>query len=210
MAARERSLYSVHPGVRRVQKWIDDLPEKTGRSLRQWLALIQKEGPKDAAARREWLKKAHGLGTNSAGWLADRAAGKGEEDGDPDLYLRAAETYVEAQYAGKKVALKPIYDALLELGLSIGKDVQACPCQTIVPLYRSHVFAEIKPTTLTRVDLGLALQDTKTPKRLVDTGGFEKKDRITRRIGISSVDEIDAEVKRWLRAAYAMDAPSRR
>jgi len=207
MAARKQaSIYSVHPGVRMVQKWIEDLPEKTGRSLPQWLALIRKEGPSTAAARREWLKKEHGLGTNSAWWLADRVEGKGTEDDDPELYLAAAAEYVEAQYAGKKAALRPIYDALLELGLSIGKDVKACPCKTMVPLYRNHVFAEIKPTTLTRVDLGLALKDTRTPKRLVDTGGFQKKDRITRRIAITSPSDIDAEVKRWLRAAYALDA----
>lgn len=204
----KRSIYSVHPGVLMVQKWIDDLPEKTGRSLPQWLALIRKEGPKDAAARREWLKKEHALGTNSAWWLADRAEGKGEEDSDPARYLAAAETYVEDQYAGKKASLRPIYDALLDLGFSIGKDVKACPCKTMVPLYRNHVFAEIKPTTLTRVDLGLALQDTKTPKRLVDTGGFKKKDRITRRIEITSPKDIDGEVKRWLATAYAMDAGS--
>ncbi len=201
-----RSIYSVHPGVLMVQKWIDDLPKKTGKSLPQWLAFIEKRGPRDAAARRDWLKKEHGLGTNSAWWLADRADGKGEEDGDPDLYLATAETYVEDQYAGKKAALRPIYDALLELGLSIAKDVKACPCKTMVPLYRNHVFAEIKPTTLTRVDLGLALKDTKTPKRLVDTGGFAKKDRITRRIEITSPKDVDADVKRWLRTAYAMDA----
>jgi hypothetical protein len=192
-----------------VQDWIETLPEKTGRSLSQWLALIKKEGPKDASGRRDWLKKKHGLGTNSARWLADRAEGKGTEDGDPDLYLEAAVRYVEAQYAGKKAVLRPIYDALLDLGLSIGKDVKACPCQTIVPLYRHHVFAEIKPTTLTRVDLGLALGNTKTPKRLIDTGGFQKKDRITRRIPIASVDEIDTEVERWLKAAYEMDARAR-
>ena len=45
----------------------------------------------------------------------------------------------------------------------------------------------------------------KTPARLLDTGGFAKKDRITRRIAIASVAEIDAEVERWLRKAYGMD-----
>jgi len=189
-----------------VQDWIETLPAKTGRSLAQWISLIKKEGPKGAAARREWLKKKHGLGTNSAWWLADRAEGKGMEDSDPESYLVAADGYVAAQYAGKKAALRPIYDKLLELAFSIAKDVKACPCKTMVPLYGTHVFAEIKPTTLTRVDLGLALKDTKTPKRLIDTGGFKKKDRITRRIPIASVDDIDAEVKRWLKEAYAMDA----
>jgi hypothetical protein len=205
LKTRKKSLYGVHPGVRMVQDWIDALPAKTGRSLEAWLALVKKEGPKDEAARRAWLKEEHGLGTNSAWWLAERAAGRGTEDSDPEAYLAAAERYVAAQYAGKKAALKPIYDRLLRLGLGLGKDAMACPCQTMVPLYRAHVFAEIKPSTLTRVDLGLALKDAKTPKRLVDTGGFAKKDRITRRIPIASVDEIDAEVERWIRKAYEMD-----
>jgi hypothetical protein len=91
--------------------------------------------------------------------------------------------------------------------LSVGKDVKACPCQTIVPLYRNHVFAQIKPTTQTRIDFGLALGDTKkTPKRLIDTGGFAKKDRITHRFEIASVKDIDDEVKHWLKVAYDRDA----
>ena len=60
-------------------------------------------------------------------------------------------------FSGAKVALRPIYEALLKLGLKLGKDVKVCPCQTIVPFYRDHVFAQIKPTTRTRIDLGFAL-----------------------------------------------------
>ena len=84
--------------------------------------------------------------------------------------------------------------------------MKACPCKTIVPLYRNHVFAQIKPTTNTRIDLGLSLGNRKTPKRLIDTGGYKKKDRITHRIPISALDEVDAEVKRWLQTAYDLDA----
>ena len=69
-------------------------------------------------------------------------------------------------------------------------------------LYREHVFAQIKPTTNTRIDLGLALGDTKLTGRLIDTGGFAKKDRITHRIEISTVKDIDAEVTRWLKRGY--------
>ena len=75
----------------------------------------------------------------------------------------------------------------------------------MVPLYRKHVFAQIKPTTRTRIDLGLALRETTVPKRLIDTGGLAKKDRITHRIEITSVKDIDAEVKKWIKAAYEMD-----
>src|SRR5215813_14531685 len=109
-------------------------------------------------------------------------------------------------FAGSKAGLLPVYDALLKLGLSVGKDVKACPCQTIVPLYRKHVFAQIKPTTRTRIDFGFALGGMKGDGRLVETGGFAKKDRITHRIGISSLADIDDEVKRWLKVAYDLDA----
>src|SRR5262249_54131312 len=148
----------------------------------------------------------HGLGTNSAWRLAERSVGKGEETADPYAYLQAAEKYVDEMFAGKKAHLRPTYDAFLKLGLSMGKDTKACPCQTIVPLYRNHVFAQIKPTTQTRIDFGLALGDTKkTPKRLIDTGGFAKKDRITHHFEITSLKDIDDEVKRWLRTAYERD-----
>ncbi len=112
-------------------------------------------------------------------------------------------------YAGAKAGLRPLHDELLRVGRALGQDVKVCPCQTIVPLYRNHVFAQIKPATRTRIDFGLALGPLtgkkKLPARLIDTGGFAKKDRITHRFAISSPDDIDAEVERWLRTAYDLD-----
>ncbi|MDX6612092.1 MAG: hypothetical protein QOD75_1278 [Blastocatellia bacterium] len=200
-----KSIYGVHPGVAMTVKWIAELKQKTGRTVEEWVALVKKEGPPTEQERRDWFKQIHGLGTNSAWWLAERSFGKGEEVGDPDEYLRAAEKYVEEMFSGKKAALRPLYDKLLQLGLKTGKDVKACPCQTIVPLYRKHVFAQIKPTTQTRIDLGFALGDMKTPKRLIDTGGWVKKDRITHRIEITSVKDIDDDVKHWLKVAHDRD-----
>jgi hypothetical protein len=200
-----KSLYGVHPGVEMVQKWVASLKEKTGRSLDEWLALVKKSGPKIAQERRDWLKQVHGLGTNSAQWIADRAEGKGSETDDPEAYLAAAEKYVEKMFAGKKAALRPLYDQLLKLGLGIGKGVKACPCQTMVPLYRNHVFAQIKPTTQTRIDLGFALRARKPEGQLIETGGYARKDRITHRIPIETAKDIDDEVKQWLKAAYDAD-----
>jgi Domain of unknown function (DUF5655) len=128
------------------------------------------------------------------------------KDGSREVYLDQAERWVEDMFAGSKAGLRPLYEALLATGLSIAKDVKACPCRTIVPFYRNHVIAQIKPSTKTRIDLGLALGDTKAPKRLVPTGGYEKGDRITHRIEIASIEDIDAEVVRWLKRAHAMDA----
>lgn len=207
--ARSKAGYDLHPSVLMAQKTIEGLKGKTGRTLEEWICLVKKDGPGDEKQRREWLKSKHGLGTNYASWIAEQSVGKGS-DGSPDAYLVAADRYVDEMYSGGKAGLRPIYDALLKLGRSMGSDVKVCPCQTMVPFYRNHVFAQIKPSTQSRIDLGLALKDTKVPKRLIDTGGFAKKDRITHRIEINSLKDIDDEVKRWLAKAYAMDAEPRR
>jgi Domain of unknown function (DUF5655)/Domain of unknown function (DUF4287) len=191
----------VHRGVAMVQKWVAELKRNTGRSLEEWVKLIKKDGPADEAGRRDWLKSAHKLGTNSAVWLASRACGKGEEDSDP------AVNYVEAQYSGARAALRPIYDQLHTVGRSLGADVKACPCKMIVPLYRAHVFAQIKPATNSRIDLGLCLigHKGKLPKRVIDTGGLAKKDRITHRIEIKNLPEIDGDLEKSLKIAYELD-----
>jgi hypothetical protein len=204
--AQPTSLYSVHPGVLMTRNWVATLKEKTGRSLDEWLAVVREAGPKSEKERREWLKREHKLGTNSAWWIAERAAGKGGETEDPEAYLRAAESYVERMYSGPRANLLPLYERLLALGLGLGRDVKACPCETMVPLYRRHVFAQLKPTTQTRIDLGLALGALKGEGRLIETGGFARKDRITHRLAIAAPGDIGDEVKRWLRVAYEGDA----
>jgi hypothetical protein len=203
MKQKISSTYDVHPSLGMYQNSLAALKQKTGRSLEEWIKLVKKEAPATEKERRAWLKEKHGMGMNYAWWIAEQSVGKGD-DGSPETYLRNAEAYVEKMYSGAKETLRPIFDELLVLGRSMGADVKVCPCQTMVPLYRKHVFAQIKPTTRTRIDLGLALKDTKVPKRLIDTGGFAKKDRITHRIEITSLKDIDAEVKKWMKTAYEM------
>ena len=171
-----KSIYGVHPGVNMMVDWRESLPAKTGRTLEQWIALVQRDGPDDEAARRQWLKEKHGFGTNTAWWIAEQSVGKsGNWEFDGDAYLKKAQQYVADQYTSGKAALKPLYDRLLEIGGELGDDVKACPCQTIVPLYRNHVFAQIKPTTRTRIDFGLALAKF--------AGKMPKPTRLTPRCG---------------------------
>src|ERR1700730_6711116 len=201
-AATDSSLYDTHPGVAMVQKWVAELKDQTGRSLEEWSALVKKQGPKDEKSRREWLKTKHKFGTNGAWWIAERVDGKGRGEDTPEAYLKAAGLYVQEQYAGPKEKLRKVYDEILRLGKSLGADVKACPCKTIVPLYRKHVFAQIKPTNRTRRDLGLAPKDLTPAGRLPRTGGHAKGDRLSHRIPITCLADIDDAVKRWLQAAY--------
>ncbi len=202
-----KSLYSIHPSVAYQQAIINNLPEKTGKSIDEWVRLLKKSAPKGEKERREWLKKEYKLGGTTTAMIAARAEGKGAEDTDGAAYLKAAPGYVDNMYAGAKAALRPLHDALVELGLTMGDDVKICPCETIVPLYRNHVFAQIKPATRTRIDFGLALKGAKQKlsKRLKDTGGLAKGDRITHCFAIATLEDIDEEVKRWLRIAYELE-----
>lgn len=207
MSSKSNSLYSVHPSIAYINAIVTNLPKTTGKSMDEWVRLVKKSGPASQKDRSAWLRKEHKLGATSASMIALHAEGKGGEDTDPDVYLKMAPQYVEAMYAGPHSALQPIHDALIKLCTSLGKDVKVCPCKTIVPVYRRHVFAQIKPATRTRIDFGLALKGSKKspPKRLIDTGGLSKGDRITHRIPITSPKEIDDEVKRWAKIAYELD-----
>jgi hypothetical protein len=189
-----------------VVKLVAELKEKTGRTLEEWQKFIVKNGPKEFKKRVAWLKAESGLGYNTAWFLAERADGQPTWDEGEESYLAIAPKYVEEMFAGPKAAMLPMYHKLLELGRALGDDVKFCPCKTIVPFYRNHVFAQVKPTTQTRIDFGLALGDTKASGKLIDTGGFKKKDRITHRFAISSLEDIDDKVRQWLKAAYDRDA----
>ena len=200
--------YDLHPSVAYVQGILANLEARTGRGLEAWLALLKTEGPAEPKAMVAWLK-AKGLGANQAGLVAQRAgAGPGHAfDDTPEGYLAAAPGYVDAQYAGKKAALRPLFEAVILRARGLGSDVKVCPCETIVPLYRHHVFAQVKPFA-SRLDLGLALGDPAAVKdpsgRLRDTGGFAKKDRLTHKLELATEADLEGALP-WLRRAYELD-----
>lgn len=210
MAKSAAPAYSVHPSVAHVQAILRNLERSSGRDLDGWIAALRHADPGDEKARRAWLKD-RGLGGSQALFVAERSLGGSAHafDDTPEGYLRRAPQYVDRQYAARKSALRPLYEALLGRALAIGPEAKACPCETVVPLYRHHVFAQIKPATLTRIDLGLALGDPAAVRdpsgRLLDSGGFQKRDRLTHRIEVRRLEDLDSVLDGWLRAAYERD-----
>ncbi len=94
-----RSIYSLHPGVAMMQDWEVSLPHKTGGTLEAWIRLVQEAGPATEQERREWLETEQRLGTNTAWWIAERAAGNGWVDLDPEAYVQQAERWVEEMFS---------------------------------------------------------------------------------------------------------------
>ena len=198
--------WGVHPSVAHGAAILANLERNTSRSAEAWLALAKKVKLADAKAARAFFKE-QGLNMAAAGYLVELALG-GEVE-TPETYLAKAPAMVDAQYAGRKAALRPLFERLLGEAYALGADVKACPCQTMVPLYRTRVFAEVKPFA-SRLDFGLVLGDPSKLKdpggRLLDTGGFAKKDRITVKLEVRGEADIDATLKGWLRKAYEADA----
>ena len=179
---------------------LETLETRTGKSMSQWLALLNQAQISTPAEYRTFLKEQK-LGAASIALIIDHLAGKSPQKYDPHAI-------VAALFKGPKQALLPLYESVLQYLLKLGPDVKACPCATMVPFYRRHVFAQLKPSTKSRLDLGLAL-GAATPDSftgLIDTGGIAKKDRITHRLELTSASDFNAFAKDCIQRAYRLDS----
>ena len=171
------------------------LQARTGRSLPEWVALVQASGvdPLDQRAVRGWLRSEHGLPQNSQWAIADaaaRAAG----------WVRpTVAEYVDRQYTGPKAALRPIYDALAAALSDLGEDVTIEGRSTYIPFVRRRQFAAIAPAARDRVDLGLRFTDPPPAGRAQPA---TSPGQATHKVSLGSVREIDDEVLHLLKTAY--------
>jgi hypothetical protein len=198
--------FDVHPGVATVQKWAAELPAKTGRSLEQWAELLVAAPHRTRKSVVSYLKNDYGLGTVTADQVFEFTFGQQTWDGDPESYLRRAEEYVAEQYSGKKSGLRPVFDAVVSFARSLGEDVRICPCKTIVPFYRTRVFAELRAATQTRVDLAFVLGEVPFEPPLHQNPRAKGNDRLRHVLPLATVADFDAGAKKWLRTAYRADA----
>jgi hypothetical protein len=170
-----------------------NLPEKTGKTLDQWLALVKAQGASKHGAIVAWLKAEHGVTHGFANLVAHKALQGDDRPGDEDL--------LATQYAGAKADLKPIYDALIAAVESLS-GVEVAPKKTYVSLRRSKQFAIIQPSTRTRVDLGLNLKGDAVCERLEAAGSFNAM--VSHRVRLTTPDAVDQQVRNWLKKAWSV------
>lgn len=173
---------------------IKNLEEKTGKTLAQWIALVKAMGDAKHGAIVGRLKEEHGLGHGYANLVAHAAKGVLSEEAP------AGDDLIEAQYAGPKAPLRPIYDRLMAEVARLGSDVEVSPKKAYVSLRRSKQFALIQASTKTRIDVGLQLKGVAPQGRLEASGSFNAM--VSHRVKVESVEEVDAELLSWLRQAY--------
>jgi predicted transport protein len=174
-----------------------NLPEKTGKTLEEWIQILTTEGPAGGKRKErvEWLKREHGLGHGQASTVVELS------QRPADYTPPRSDTLIDAQYAGDKAELRPVFDRLRSEIEGLGDDVELEAKKTYVAFSRGRQFAIVQPSTKTRVDVGLTLPGETTTDRLEPAGSFGT-DRTTNRVGLRSPDEVDAELVGWLRAAY--------
>lgn len=172
-----------------LQTMIDNMPEKTGKSLQEWKQILMSKAFAKHGEAVKFLKEEHGVTHGFANTIV--ALSKENNDTPEDL--------VANQYKGKE-SLLPIYKKLLEVVDTFGEDVLKTPKKASVSIIRKKQFALIKPATKTRIDLGLKLKDKPITDRLGNSGPFGTM--CTHRVQITSVDDIDAELINWLKEAY--------
>jgi len=167
-----------------------NLPKNTGKTADEWKAILAKSGPKEKGkAQYAWLRK-QGL-PHVASLIFSGALDVYEDRG----------ALLDAQYAGAKAELRPIYEAVLKAAKKLGKDVEERPCKGYVPLHRSKTFAVVKAER-GRVDVGFCLGAKVKAAGRLEVAKRLGPDRVTHKIAVATVKEVDREVAKWLKAAY--------
>lgn len=164
-----------------------NIPEKTGKTLDEWKAIIEVSGYDKHGMILKFLKEEHGVTHGFANLISTKARETGEVD---DL--------VAAQYSGAKSTLKPLHDSILAYAKSLGNDVELAPKKTSHSLRRKKQFALIIPATKTRIDLGLALKGKEPNGRLEAYNAM-----CSHRVRLQNEKDFDEEVKSWMKEAYS-------
>lgn len=173
---------------------IAGLPEKTGKSLEEWLAILKASKRTKHKDFMELLKGEHQLTHGFANMIALQAL---QSDSHTATDVDAL---VSAQYAGAKAGLRPLYDALLAAMRKFGNDVEVSPKKAYVSVRRTKQFAIVQPSTATRLDVGINLKGVDPTERLEPSGSFNAM--VSHRVRLSKPGEIDKQLVGWLKKAY--------
>jgi len=170
------------------ESMVMNLPEKTGKSLSQWLTVCKASKLAKHGELVKHLKADHGITHGYANLIAQKALSGDATQRD----------LVVAQYSGAKADLRPIYEAVVAAAKRLGNDVEVSPKKTCVSLRRSQQFALIQAATKSRVDVGINIKDEACTDRLEKFPGS----MVSHRVRLTKKSDVDKELKAWLKKAY--------
>ncbi|MGZ9106635.1 MAG: DUF5655 domain-containing protein [Rhodoplanes sp.] len=170
-----------------------NIEARTGRTMAELGRLIADSGLAKIGEQRSMLMKELGLGYGDANTVAlhakEAAAQRtGSAGADP----------LETIYNGNKAGLRPLHDHVIAAIDQFGPYEKA-PKKTYVSLRRKKQFAMVGPATKEQIEIGLNARELPSSSRLksLPVGGMCQF-----AVRISTKNDVDADVVRWLRAAY--------
>lgn len=175
-----------------------NIEARLGRSRADLFAFVHAAGERKHGELVALCKAELGLGHGDANTLVHCAKQSHGAAIAADLSAQGQDP-ADAWYAGKKAPLRPIHDAVLAAVAELGGAVEHAPKKTYVSLRRKKQMATVGPATATQVEVGFNLKGVEGGDRLqaLPPGGM-----CTHRVRLSSVQEVDAELVAWLRAAF--------
>jgi predicted transport protein len=174
------------------QTMIENLYKNTGKTIENWIEIVNNENISKHGEIIKFLKEKHGLTHGFANLIALKARGAdaGSAENQDSLIAR--------QYQGKE-HFKPIYDRLISEIQTYGKDIEIAPKNTYVSLRRKKQFAILSPATKTRFEIGINLKGQEPKGKLIE----EKPNSMcSHKINITDITEIDSEIYGWIKSAY--------
>lgn len=170
---------------------LSNIEEATGKSVSEFVDEVAQLGLAKHGEILAHFKDEHGLGHGNANLLAHVVRERLE--GGPV----SSDDLLDAQYAGAKQKLRPIYQELSTMAESLGDDVDKVIQKTGVSFRRAKQFALIQAPSSNRVQLGLNLEETPADERVSEVRGM-----CSHRVDITEIDQVDDSIASWLRSAY--------
>jgi len=165
----------------------------TGMSVSAFAAAVAEHGIGGHTKIVGFLKSEYGLSHGNANAVALRVRELGAGGpASPDALL-------DAQYAGAKAALRPVYERLAGIAAGLGPDVEILVQKTGVAFRRRRQFAVVQAASASRVALGLNLGEAPEDPRVIATPGA----MCAFRVDLPDEASVDAAVASWLAEAHA-------
>lgn len=169
---------------------LGNVPEKTGRTLDEWFHVIDGTGLGTHGKILGHLKSEYAVSHGFANLIAARYLARGEMPASDSAML-------DAQFTGRKAALRGLYDEVASAATGLGGDVEVVVKKTAVSFRRGRQFAYVEVPSAARVRVGLNLRGEPPTERLRAATGM-----CTHAVDLATPAEVDDEVRGWLRDAY--------
>jgi predicted transport protein len=169
-----------------------NLPERTGKSLEEWMAVAKGAPEGKKTERIKWLK-AKGLGHGQAQTVFHYLDG-------PTVDYTNEQALIDGMFKGKNADLKAVYEEVRSVVSEMGKDIEVSARKTYVSYNRNKQFLITLPKKGELV-MGFALPGDLEDDRLQRAKNIGGSDRITWFVGIQDAKELMAYMD-LVEAAY--------